>query len=194
MVFACRLRCIERSAMHVQVIQSETTYKGRAFAVRRDRVRFPGGRLLDLDIVDHVPSVTIVPVDEDGNVVFVRQYRHAVGDMLLELPAGTVQADEDRQTCAVRECREEIGMSPGSMTLLGECFLAPGYTTEFMGFYLARDLVPAPLPPDEDEVLKVERLPLTEAVSLATSGGLRDAKSIVGLCLTARHLGLEVEG
>jgi ADP-ribose pyrophosphatase len=107
--------------------------------------------------------------------------------VLLELPAGTLDPGEDPEACAVRECREETGMSPGRITRLGGFFVAPGYSTEFIHLYLAEDLKPAPLTPDEDEDLSVERLTLDRAHDLARSGELRDAKSLAGLALWAIH-------
>lgn len=171
-----------------EVIRSERAYQGRAFSVRRDDVRLPSGRVAQIDVVEHVPSVTLVPIDAQELVWFVRQYRHPTGETLLELPAGTFSHEEDGESCAVRECREEIGMSPGRLTLLGSCYLAPGYTTEYMYFYLAQELVSAPLSGDEDEALDLEPMPLQRAFEMAASGTLRDAKSIVGLHLAGKLL------
>ncbi|MEW6568325.1 MAG: NUDIX hydrolase [Chloroflexota bacterium] len=171
--------------MRLEVVHSEKVYEGRAFGVRRDEVRLATGRVAHIDIIEHVPSVTLIPVDAQGQVWFVRQYRHPTGETLLELPAGTLSSEEDPEACARRECREEIGMAPGRLTLLGSCYLAPGYSTEYMYFYLAEDLVPSPLSPDEDEVLKVERLTVARAYEMAAGGALRDAKSIVGLHLAS---------
>ncbi len=174
--------------MLVEVLASETVFRGRALSVRRDRVRFPNGHVAALDIVDHPNSVALVPIDEQGRIWFVRQYRHPPGEEMLELPAGTLAAGEDPRDCAVRECREEIGMSPARLTLLGSCYLAPGYSTEFMHFFLAEDLAAAPLPPDVDEDLQIERLTLEEIESRIRQGGLRDAKSVAGLHLALGRL------
>jgi ADP-ribose pyrophosphatase len=151
-------------------------------------VRFPNGHAADMDIVDHPDSIGLVPIDDQGRIWFVRQYRHPPGEFLLELPAGTLAAGEDPGTCAVRECREEIGMSPGRLTALGDCYLAPGYSTECMHFYLAEDLAPAPLPPDADEVLQIERLTIDEVDERLRTGGLPDAKSVAGLHLALGRL------
>ncbi len=169
--------------MNWEVLQSESVFEGRAFSVRRDIVRTESGRTVALEIVEHVPSVALVPLDTQSQVWFVSQYRHATGEHLLELPAGTLNAGEEPESCARRECREETGMAPGRLLLLGSCYLAPGYSTEFMHFYLAQDLSPAPLAPDEDEAISVERIPIDRAMDMASSGALRDAKSIVGLHL-----------
>ena len=96
--------------MKFETIHSQPMYQGRAFSVRQDRVRLPNGAETKLDIVEHIGAVTILPVDADGNIWFVRQYRHAIGIEILELPAGTLEPGETPEVCADRETREEIGM------------------------------------------------------------------------------------
>jgi ADP-ribose pyrophosphatase len=169
--------------MSLEVIRSETAYQGRAFAVRRDQVRLPGGHQVTLDIVDHPGSVTLVPIDQQGRLLFVRQYRHPAGENLLELPAGTLDPGEDPLTCAIRECREEIGMTPGKLTPLATCYLAPGYSSELTVWYLAEDLSSAPLSPDEDENLEIVRLTQQESLDMIQAQTLRDAKSVLGILL-----------
>ncbi len=167
--------------MAYETIHSTTVYKGKAFDVRRDQVRLPDEQVAHLDIIEHVGAVTILPLDEQGQVWFVRQYRHAARQRLLELPAGTLEKDEPPEACARREIREEIGMSAGQMQKLGEFFLAPGYSTEYMYIFLATDLQPNPLPGDADEFISVEKVPLQQALALARSGELKDAKSLAAL-------------
>jgi len=169
--------------MAYSLIRSDIVFKGKIFDVRVDEVLDPNGRRMRVDLVVHTPSVALVPMDAEGMIWFVRQYRHPAGEWLLELPAGSVRAGEDLLECARRECREEIGMSPGNLTSLGGSFIAPGYSTEFLHFYLAQDLTPAPLPPDEDEDLQVLRLTKEEALGHLREGSLRDTKSIAGLFL-----------
>jgi ADP-ribose pyrophosphatase len=174
--------------MTVDVLHTEIAYHGRAFDVRRDRIRWANGHTSELDIVEHPGAVTLVPIDADGGLWMVRQYRHSAGQILLELPAGTLEPGEDPRACAERECREEIGMSPGRLTLLGECFLAPGYSTEYMYFFLAEDLSPSPLEADADEDLQVERVPVGALASRVATGELRDAKSLAALYLARERL------
>jgi ADP-ribose pyrophosphatase len=138
------------------LLGSETVYRGRAFSVRRDQVSLPDGHSVTLDVVDHTGAVIIVPIDRDGRIWFVRQYRHAAGVVLLELPAGTLEAGEPPDDCAAREIREEIGLAAGQLEKIGSFFLAPGYSTEFMHVFLARDLSPSPLEGDADEFLTPE--------------------------------------
>ncbi len=171
-----------------KTLKSETKYRGKAFSVRKDQVRLPQGRIADLDIVEHVGAVTILPIDSDGNIWFVRQYRHATGDELLELPAGTLEDDEAPAVCAQRELQEEIGMRAERMQLIGEFYLAPGYSTELMYVYLASELSPSTLPGDEDEFLKVEKIHVTQVLEMAWENQLHDAKTLAGLMLALPHL------
>jgi 8-oxo-dGTP pyrophosphatase MutT (NUDIX family) len=117
--------------MPYETLHSETVYHGGAFNVRRDEIRLPDGKAAQLDIVDHVGAVTLVPVDDQNRVWFVRQYRHAAGEMLLELPAGMIEPGESPEDCARREIREETGLAARQIELIGEYFMAPGYSTKY---------------------------------------------------------------
>jgi ADP-ribose pyrophosphatase len=174
--------------MAFELLRSETLYTGRALTIRRDHVRLPDGRETQLDIVEHVGSVIILPIDVDGKLLFVRQYRHAAGLDLLELPAGTLEAGEAPEACARREVREETGMAAGKLEDLGGFYLAPGYSTEYMHVYLATDLREDPLEADDDEFLSVERLPLTEVVEMVKKGKIPDAKSLAAFWLARDFL------
>jgi ADP-ribose pyrophosphatase len=169
-------------------LKTEQVFQGRTFRLRRDTLQLPNGNQTTLDVVDHVGSVVMVPLDGDGNIVFVRQYRHPAGVDLLELPAGTRDGDEPAEMCASREMREETGLAAGHLEPLGAFWLAPGYSTEYMHAFLATNLTPNPLPADADEFLKVERLPVREAMTLAEKGMLPDAKSLAALLLARSSL------
>lgn len=169
--------------MPFELLKSEVLMKGRAFAIRRDYLKTPDGRETKLEIIEHGGSVVIIPIDENGNILFVRQYRHAVGNDLLELPAGTLEEDEAPELCAAREIREETGMAAGNLTKLGEFYLAPGYSDEFMVVYLATELREGPLDADEDEFLSVESVSIAEAIQMAERGEIPDAKSLAALFL-----------
>jgi ADP-ribose pyrophosphatase len=174
--------------MPFELMKTEIVYPGRAFTIRRDTLRLPDGHETRFDIVEHVGSVIIIPLDDLGNLLFVRQYRHAAGLDLLELPAGTLDEGEAPEVCAHREIREETGMAAGHMQHLGGFFLAPGYSTEYMHVYLATDLHPDPLEADADEFLTVEPIPMAKAMAIARSGKMPDAKSLAALLLAQSAL------
>jgi ADP-ribose pyrophosphatase len=175
--------------MHAfEFLRSESLLEGRAFKIRRDYFRTPDGRETKFEIVEHGGSVVMVPVDEMGNVLFVRQYRHAARTDLLELPAGTRDGNESYESCAAREMREETGMAAGTLEKVGEFYLAPGYSTEFMTVFMARDLTPDPLPSDADEFLQIERFPVAEAMRMAERGQVPDAKTLAALFMARLSL------
>jgi len=175
--------------MPFELIRSEPLLQGRTFKIRRDYLKTPDGKETKFEIVEHSGSVVIVPVDSDGNVLFVRQYRHAAGMDMLELPAGTRDSvDEPYEECAAREIREETGMEAGTLTKIGDFYLAPGYSTEFMGVFLATDLKHNPLDPDADEFLSVEKISVKNAIEMAEHGEVPDAKSLAALLLARPHL------
>jgi ADP-ribose pyrophosphatase len=174
--------------MPSEYLRNEEIYQGRAFNIRRDWVRLPDGRETSYDVVDHPGAVTLVPVDDQGRMWFVRQYRSGVRDTLLELPAGTRHADEDPELCAQREVREEIGLAAGKIQKIGEVYLAPGYSTEYMYFYLATGLYADPLEMDEDEFLVAESYPVSQVYQMAAAGEMRDGKTLAALLLARPYL------
>lgn len=176
--------------MSFELIRSEVLLKGRAFAIRRDTMKTPDGRETKFDIVEHGGSVILIPMDAEGNILFVRQYRHAAGVEMLELPAGTRDGDEPFEKCAAREIREETGMQAGKLTRIGSFYLAPGYSTEYMGVFLAEDLSENPLDADDDEFLSVEKIPAREALQMAERGDIPDAKSLAALLMAKPHLNI----
>lgn len=173
---------------HYSLLSSEQIYKGRVFSLRRDEVRLPDGKAMTLDIIAHGGAATLVPVDAEKRIWFVRQYRHASGEVLLELPAGTIDPGESAEACAAREIREEIGMAAASLQKIGEFFLAPGYSTEFMHVFLATGLTPGARPHDDDEFLEVTAMPVAEAYAMASNGAIRDAKTLAALLLARPHI------
>ncbi len=174
--------------MAYEIMNSQQVFKGKVFAVRQDQVQLPDGKTVRLDIVDHNDSVSIVPLDSDGKIWFIQQYRHPTGKVLLELPAGVMDAGEQPETSARRELREEIGMAAGQWRQLGEFYLAPGYCTENMFVFLASQLQADALPPDEDEDITVEKISIVEAYALAERGEINDSKSLAALMLARPFL------
>jgi ADP-ribose diphosphatase len=174
--------------MPFELIKSETLLQGRAFKVKRDYLKTPNGDETKLEIIEHGGSVVVVPIDNDGNLLLVRQYRHAAQQELLELPAGTRNEQESFEECAAREIREETGMEAGKLQKVGDFYLAPGYSTEFMAVFLATDLKHNPLEADFDEFLQVEKISVKKASELFQSGKMLDAKSLAAWLLAKPHL------
>lgn len=171
------------------VFSSERVFGGKILGLRVDTLREAGGASYDRVVVEYGVAVVLVPVDADGRLLMVRQYRHPAGRWLLELPAGGVdERDRSPEDAALRELREETGHR-GALTRLGGLFLAPGYSDEYQHIYVARDLVEDPLNADEDEDLVLERVSLDDALRFVDSGEICDAKSIAALLMYLRHIG-----
>ena len=164
-------------------IESERVFQGRRISVRVERVRLADGTETSRDIVDHPDAVVIVAVEPSGDVLFVRQYRKALGVELLELPAGVMDPGEEPLQAAQRELREETGYAASELTEMGSFYSAPGTMTELLHAYLATGLVEDPLPADVDERIELERMPFADALAMARAGGLHDAKSLAALLL-----------
>lgn len=167
---------------------SKPVYKGRIFDVRVDTIR-DGEIEYDREIVVHRGSAVIVPVFDDGTVALVRQYRHAAGKYLLEVPAGSLDEGEDPQTGALRELEEEIGYRAAKIEKIAEFFVSPGFLTEKMFVYLATELTETSQNLEEDELIEIEPLTLDQALGKIRSGEIEDAKTIVGLTFAAARLG-----
>lgn len=162
---------------------SETIFQGHVFDLRVDYLISDDGQRSRVDLVVHPGSVTILPINEHGQLVFVKQYRHPSGSDLLELPAGTLEQGEEPRACAQRETEEEIGFSPSRLEYLGSCFLAPGYTSEETHFYLANGLRPVDSQGDPDEEIEVVTHDLPAVAELAASGQIKDAKTLAAIFL-----------
>ena len=172
-----------------RVVDSKRVFEGRRFTVRHDRIEYPGPQVVLREIIEHPNVACVAPVDDERNVLMVRQYRAATGLSLLEAVAGTMEPGEDPQACAQRELREETGFAAAHLEPLGDFWATPGSSTERMFVYLATGLRPDALPPDDDEHIVVERLPLAEALRMARTGQLHDAKTIAALLLAEHRLG-----
>ncbi len=174
--------------MSYNIINSHIIYKGPIFNLRQDEVILPNGTTLPADIIDHRDSVTILPMDDRGNIWFIRQYRYPAKQELLELPAGVMEPNETPEASAQREIREEIGMRAGRLKKICEFFLAPGYSTEYMHLFLATDLIPDALPQDAYEFLRLEKIPHKKAFQMAQKGAFQDAKTLVALLISTPDL------
>lgn len=170
-------------------VDTRRVFDGRMIAVRVDRLRAADGREFEREVVSYGQAVVLVPADGDGRLLFVRQYRHAVGAWLLELPAGGIdERDESPAAAALRELREETGYR-GHLTRIGGMFLAPGYSDEYQHVFAAEDLVEDALDADEDEDLRLERLTLDEALAAIAGEQVRDAKTMAALLMYLRWRG-----
>jgi len=158
-------------------------YEGNIINVRVDTVRMHSGRDATREIVEHSHAVCIVPIDEDGNVVLVRQYRKPAEDTLLEVPAGGVEDGEVSEEAVLRELQEEIGYTADNLVHLSSFWVAPGWATEYMHTYLATGLRESRLDGDEDENIEVVRLPFGDAVAMFKTGEINDGKTIAALLL-----------
>jgi ADP-ribose pyrophosphatase len=186
-------------ALGQRVAERRTVHTGRYLSVERDVAIMSNGSRSQRDIIVHPGAVVVAPLDADGRLLLVTQYRLAVGGALLELPAGTLDTHdgelEDPLSAAHRELEEETGYRAGSMERIGGFWSAPGFSTEYLTLYLATDLRPAGddrLDPDEDENLRLSRIPWREAVAAVENGIIEDAKSTAGNLWLDRRL--EAEG
>ena len=171
-----------------RTLDSREIYAGRVFGLREDLVRLPNGHETRLQVIRHPGATAIVALDAGGDVLLVRQYRHATREWLLEVPAGTLDGGEEPLACARRELAEEAGCRAETFVELGAIWTTPGFTDEKIWLYLATGLSPAEQKLDDDETLTVERLPLAEAVARAERGEIVDAKSICALLRAAAYL------
>lgn len=163
---------------------SETIYDGKILHVERWQVTCPNGHAAAREIVVHKGAAAVVPVYEDGTTLLVRQHRVAVDRMTLEIPAGKLDsAQEDPLDCAVRELREETGLSAETMTHMTTILTTPGFCTEKIAIYLAQGLSQGDTHPDEDEFLGLIRMPLADAVGMIMRGEITDSKTICGLMM-----------
>ena len=163
-------------------------FTGRVLTLNLERVRLPNGRIAELEIAHHPGGAAVVALDDAGRVCLLRQYRHAAGGWLTELPAGKLDGGEPPLECAQRELAEEAGVTARQWEKLGECFSSPGVLTEVLHLFLARGLAPADAGPEEHEVFEASWVPLDEAVDLAAGGQLRDAKTLIGLLWAREQL------
>lgn len=167
--------------MKEQTLSSEQIYRGHVVSLRVDRVEESGGRKTAREVVEHRGCVAIIPIDDDGNVLLVRQFRYPIGKELLEIPAGGIDSGEDAARTAARELQEETGYFPHKLERLGGFYSAPGFCTEYLHLYLATELAYSPLVAEDTEDIEVVRVAQADIPELVTSGKICDAKSIAGL-------------
>lgn len=179
--------------MKPEILSSETIYNGKVFDVSVAEIR-ENEAVYKREIVNHHGSAVIIPVFADKTVALVKQYRHAAGEYLLEIPAGTLSPNEPPEAGAARELEEEIGVRAKNIEFLCEFYVSPGFLTEKMNLFLATDFTKAAQNLDDDEFLSVERLGFDEAFEKIRNNEIKDAKTIIGLILAGARFGFPYKG
>ena len=162
---------------------------GFRLTMARERATLPGGREVELDIVRHPGASAVVPFLDDDTVLLIRQFRHAAGGTIYEVPAGKLDPGDTPERCAARELEEEAGQRPGRLESLGWIFTTPGFTDEVIHLFAAFELQPVARRPEDDEVIELAPTPFAEALAMVFRGELNDAKSALALLHAAHRLG-----
>ena len=162
---------------------SKHIFTGKVLTLNIDTVTLPNGVTIDLEIIRHPGAAAVVPLKDNGTVVLIKQFRHAAGGFIYEIPAGKLHPGEDPLHCAARELEEEIGYVAGRLERLTSILTAPGFTDEIIHIYKATGMTAGRQQLDRDEVLEVLEISLEEAIKMIKAGTIRDAKTIVGLQL-----------
>src|SRR3989454_5427594 len=153
---------------------NKNIYKGRVVTLNLETVTLPNGATVELEIIRHPGAAAIVPLKDERTVVLIRQFRHAAGGFIYEIPAGKLHPGEDPTACAARELEEEIGYRAGALELLSSIFTAPGFTDEVIHIFKATGLTKGRQQLDRDEVLEVIEMPLLEVIRMIETGAIRD--------------------
>ncbi len=169
-------------------LREELIYRGRILSLRRDEVILPHGGIAGREVVEHLPAVAVLPV-LDGRVLLVRQFRYAVGEELLEVPAGLLKEGESPEECAVREMREETGYRPLSLKKVLTFYTSPGFSDEVVHLYFCDEMVEDPLPQDDDEGVTLSPFPIEDLRDGLRSGLFKDAKTILALSWLLTEVG-----
>ncbi len=173
-----------------KVLSEKLIYSGKILKVHCDDIYFPDGKTAIREYIDHPGGVGIVPLTEENEIIMVKQYRYALRQEVLEIPAGKIDRSEGPEKCAHRELKEEIKMDAQKMTFLGEAFPSPGCMNEILYIYLGQGLFEKALPEDDDEYLAIEKIPFERAVKMVMNGEIKDAKSIIGILKAKEFLQL----
>lgn len=175
------------------LVRSEPVAQLGYLRITKDMIRFPNGMETERAVVWHPGAVALVVEDAEGRWLMIEQYRHPAGRVLLEIPAGTREVGEDPDATAAREVREETGYAAGHLERLGGAWMAPGFCSEYIHYYLATDLREDPLPQDHDEfIAPPRRLTLAEVQAAVASGEIEDSKTLIALSLLAAHRARQV--
>jgi 8-oxo-dGTP pyrophosphatase MutT (NUDIX family) len=174
--------------MTVKVNNRTIVHRGKVFTLVRENVTLENGTTTDVEFIEHPGATAIIPFIDDTRVVLLKQYRHALKRYIWEIPAGTLDPQEEVISCAKRELIEETGYSADRWHRLGEITPLPGYSDERIHVFLATELQPAEQHLDEDEVIQVQEVEFLKALEMIANGEIKDAKSIAGLFLASAWL------
>jgi len=174
--------------LHEEKISSKQVFKGKILTLYFDQVRLPNKKVATREMVIHPGAVAVIPVNKKGEVLLVKQYRYPVKKVLIEIPAGKLDAGEPPVECAIRELHEEAGAVDGKVIHLSTIYTSPGFSNEKMEIYLAIDFRETDNNPDHDEFLHLYRAPLEECIRMIEEGVITDAKSIIGIILARDYL------
>ncbi|MEG0641063.1 MAG: NUDIX hydrolase [Clostridium sp.] len=171
-----------------KTIESEYIYKGKILNLRRDLVSVKNNGTSYREIIEHHGAVGIVCIDSDNKVILVRQYRKAVEEILLEIPAGKIERGEQPYSCALREVEEETGIIPKELIFLGEFYLSAGFSNEKMYLYLCKEWKQGLQKLDEDEDIEVIKYEFERLVEMVNNDEISDAKTALGIILSKKYI------
>ncbi|MDK2984681.1 MAG: ADP-ribose pyrophosphatase [Clostridia bacterium] len=164
-----------------KTLQSQYIYKGKIVNLRKDYVELPGGKKSTREIVEHQGAVAVVPITKNNEIIFVKQYRKPVEEVLLEIPAGKLEKGEEPRECAMRELEEETGKKASELHELFHFYTSPGFSNEKLYLFAATNLEDTIQNLDTDEILTVHSLSIDKAISMVKNGEIKDAKTITGI-------------
>jgi ADP-ribose pyrophosphatase len=177
-----------------KVLSSRIVYEGRILTLRVDTVRTVDGRETTREVIEHAPCIAVIAVDNEGNILLVRQYREALGKEILEIPAGGIDTGEEPEAAVIREMQEETGFRPGKVIRLAGFYSTPGFCNEYLHLYLAAELEPGRLYAEDTPAIEVVPVPLAEVPALLASGQIEDSKTFAGLLYYLEYRKTHPEG
>lgn len=170
------------------LVSSKSIYKGKIFEIKQDKITLPNGKIATRDILMHNGASAMLPIDENGDIIFVKQHRHPVNDFVLEIPAGKLEHLEDPKECAMRELEEEIGYKSNDFSFMFKTYIAVGYSSEVIYIYLAKNLVKTKQNLDDDEFLTIETHSLEQSLKMIENGEILDSKTIAAILYYKQNL------